>query len=54
MLLPRLVPRLSCLQALKYRRQFLTLASTGCTRFVLNRPAWSLESELKQMGLVYW
>lgn len=37
------------------RRQFLQLASTGCSRFDLNRSAWALESEIKQIGgLIYW
>jgi hypothetical protein len=37
------------------RRQFLQLASTGCSRFDLNRSAWALESEITQIGgLIYW
>jgi len=41
--------------ALLDRRTFLKLASTGCERFDLNRSAWALESEPKQIGgLIYW
>lgn len=41
--------------ALLDRRTFLKLASTGCDRFDLNRSAWALETEPKQVaGLVYW
>jgi len=41
--------------ALLDRRTFLKLASTGCDRFDLNRSAWALESEPKQIGgLIYW
>lgn len=42
-------------EAITLRRQFLQTASTGATRFVLNKPAWQLESEVKQViGMVYW
>ncbi|EFJ44432.1 hypothetical protein VOLCADRAFT_95342 [Volvox carteri f. nagariensis] len=42
-------------EALQDRRQFLQLAATGCSRFDLNRSAWALESEIKQIGgLIYW
>ncbi|GFR50296.1 hypothetical protein Agub_g12486 [Astrephomene gubernaculifera] len=41
--------------ALQDRRQFLQFASTGCSRFDLNRSAWALESEVRQIGgLIYW
>lgn len=37
------------------RRAFLQYAAKGCVRFDLNRPAWALESEVKQLGgLIYW
>lgn len=37
------------------RRAFLEAASKGCGRFELNRSAWALESEVKQIGgLIYW
>lgn len=41
-----------CLQD---RRAFLQYAAKGCLRFDLNRPAWALESDVKQLGgLIYW
>lgn len=37
------------------RRAFLQYAAKGCMRFDLNRPAWALESEVRQLGgLIYW
>lgn len=40
---------------LQDRRAFLQYAAKGCTRFDLNRPAWALESEVRQVGgLIYW
>jgi hypothetical protein len=40
---------------LQDRRAFLQYAAKGCTRFDLNRPAWALESDVKQLGgLIYW
>lgn len=37
------------------RRAFLQYAAQGCSRFDLNRPAWALESEVRQLGgLIYW
>ena len=42
-------------EALSDRRAFLKLASTGCERFDLNKPAWSFESEVSSFaGLIYW
>jgi len=42
-------------QALSDRRSFLQIASTGCERFDLNKPAWGLESEISSFaGLIYW
>jgi hypothetical protein len=42
----------ACLQD---RRAFLQYAAKGCMRFDLNRPAWALESDVKQLGgLIYW
>jgi hypothetical protein len=42
-------------EALSDRRAFLQYAAKGCLRFDLNRPAWALESEVKQLGgLIYW
>jgi len=42
-------------EALSDRREFLKFAATGCERFDLNRSAWALESEPKQVGgLIYW
>ncbi|KAG2451617.1 hypothetical protein HYH02_003398 [Chlamydomonas schloesseri] len=42
-------------EALQDRRQFLQFAATGCSRFELNRSAWALESEIKQIGgMIYW
>lgn len=42
-------------EALADRRAFLQYASKGCSRFDLNRPAWALESEVRQLGgLIYW
>ncbi|WIA20028.1 hypothetical protein OEZ86_013684 [Tetradesmus obliquus] len=42
-------------EALADRRAFLQYAAKGCTRFDLNRPAWALESDVKQLGgLIYW
>ncbi|KAG2486380.1 hypothetical protein HYH03_014960 [Edaphochlamys debaryana] len=42
-------------EALADRRQFLQLAATGCERFELNKGAWALESEIKQIGgMIYW
>lgn len=41
--------------ALADRRAFLKFASKGCSRFDLNKPAWSLESEINSFaGLLYW
>ncbi|MEW5300170.1 MAG: hypothetical protein WDW36_003119 [Sanguina aurantia] len=41
--------------ALKDRRRFFSIASTGCDRFDLNKSAWSMESDIKQIGgLIYW
>lgn len=41
--------------ALADRRAFLKFASKGCERFDLNKPAWSLESEVNSfVGLIYW
>jgi hypothetical protein len=40
---------------LQDRRAFLQYAAKGCSRFDLNRPAWALESDVKQLGgLIYW
>ena len=37
------------------RRSFLKYAAKGCSRFDLNRSAWALESEVRQIGgLIYW
>jgi hypothetical protein len=42
-------------EALSDRRAFLQYAAKGCLRFDLNRPAWALESEVRQLGgLIYW
>ena len=42
-------------EALADRRAFLQLASTGCERFDLNKPAWAMESEVSSFaGLIYW
>ncbi|KAI8469515.1 MAG: saccharopine dehydrogenase-like protein [Monoraphidium minutum] len=42
-------------EALADRRAFLEYAAKGCSRFELNRSAWALESEVKQIGgLIYW
>lgn len=41
--------------ALKDRRALLQMSSEGCSRFVLNRSKWALESEPVQLGLgFYW
>ena len=42
-------------QALADRRGFLKFASYGCERFDLNKPSWSIESEVSSFaGLLYW
>jgi hypothetical protein len=41
-------------EALSDRRAFLKYAAEGCSNFDLNRPAWALESPIKQIGLIYW
>ena len=42
-------------EALSDRRTLLKLASQGCDRFDLNKPVWSLESELSSFaGMIYW
>ena len=42
-------------EALADRRAFLTIASTGCERFDLNKPVWAFESEVSSFaGLIYW
>eukprot|EP00210_Caulerpa_lentillifera_P004710 g4494.t1 len=38
-------------QALKNRRKFLTFASKGCQRLILNRPSWQIESDPTRIGL---
>lgn len=41
--------------ALGDRRALLAMASEGCSRFVLNKPPWAIESDPVQIGLgFYW
>lgn len=42
-------------EALKDRRALLQLASEGTFRFLLNKPAWAIESNPVQIGMgFYW
>lgn len=42
-------------EALQDRVQFLRYASQGCSRFDVNKSAWALESDVQQLGgLFYW
>ena len=41
--------------ALEDRRALLQMASEGCSRFMLNKPPWAIESDPVQIGLgFYW
>ena len=41
--------------ALGDRRALLAMATDGCSRFLLNKPPWAIESEPVQLGMgFYW